>query len=208
MIPMTRSGLAGAAAYLAGRDRDFARILRADGVPPLWARRPGFQTLLRIILEQQVSLASAQAALRRLAAGVRPLTPERVLAAGPSHLMRLGLTRQKAVYCHNLADALCNDGLNLRALAAMDDDTARAHLVAIKGVGPWTADIYLLMALRRPDIWPAGDLALAKAARVVKRLRQVPSQARLAEIAEDWQPFRAVAARMLWHHYLRGLWEP
>ena len=202
---MTRSDLARAAVRLAARDRDLARILRTDGVPPLWGRRPGFRTLLRIILEQQVSLASAQAACRRLEAGVRPLTPQQVLALGALRLRRLGITRQKAAYCINVSRALCDDGgLDLRALAAFDDDAVRARLVRIKGIGPWTADIYLVMAMRRPDVWPAGDVALAKALRVVKRLRTTPSAARMSEIAEGWRPFRAVAARMLWHHYLLG----
>jgi DNA-3-methyladenine glycosylase II len=205
---LTERALAEAAARLAERDRDLARILRTDGVPPLWARPPGFGTLLRIILEQQVSLASARAAYRRLVAGVRPLTPRRLRALGSARVRRLGITRQKAAYCVNLSHAVCSGGLDLRALRTLDDDAARSHLVRIKGIGPWTADIYLLMAVRRPDIWPVGDVALAKAVRTVKHLRRLPSPARLSEIAEAWRPFRAVAARMLWQHYLLEIEEP
>jgi len=199
---LTKRSLAEAAAHLSGRDRDLAGILSAHGVPPLWARRPGFPTLLRIVLEQQVSLASARAAYRRLAAGVVPLTPDRCLRLGASHLRGLGITRQKAAYCVNIAEAVHRGEFDLRDLARMDDETARAALVRIKGIGPWTADIYLLMAMRRPDVWPAGDVALVKAVRAVKRLRSLPSPARMCRISEPWRPFRAVAARMLWQHYL------
>jgi DNA-3-methyladenine glycosylase II len=204
LAPLTRRALSSAAVHLAARDRDLARILAEDGVPPLWARRPGFKTLVRIILEQQVSLASARAVFRRLETGAGPLTPERLLAAGPARLRRLGITRQKAAYCVNLARALNHGGFDLRALMTLDDDAARARLLRIKGIGPWTTDIYLLMAMRRPDIWPGGDVALAKAVRVVKGLRTPPTSARLQEMAEEWRPFRAVAARMFWHHYLRN----
>lgn len=208
MTSLTGRTLAAAAVHLAGRDRDLARILKADGVPPLWARRPGFSTLLRIILEQQVSLASARAAFRRLETGVTPLTPERLLAGGDAHLRSLGITRQKAEYCISLSRAVHRDGLDLPAMAKMDDEAARVHLMRVKGIGPWTADIYLLMAMRRPDIWPSGDVALARAVCAVKRLRKPLSGVRLSEVADAWRPFRAVAARMLWHHYLLTRREP
>ncbi len=195
--------LAEAAADLANRDRDLARTLKTHGVPPLWGRRPGFQTLVRIILEQQVSLASAQAAYRRLAAGVAPLTPERMLALGAAHVRGLGVTRQKAGYCLNLAEAIQEGGVDLRALARMDDAAARAALVRIKGIGNWTADIYLLMAMRRPDVWPSGDVALAKALQQLKGLRVLPSVERQTDMAQAWRPYRSVAARMLWQHYLK-----
>jgi DNA-3-methyladenine glycosylase II len=198
---LTRDGLADGARRLAARDRDLARLLKRDGVPPLWARPPGFTTLLRIILEQQVSLASGRAALRRLEAGVVPFTPERFLALGAEHVRTLGITRQKARYCIDLARALRDGGLDLRALARMDDATARAALLRVNGIGPWTADVYLLMAMRRPDVWPGGDLALVKAACAVKRL---PDPARLEHVSDAWRPYRAIAARMLWQHYLRG----
>lgn len=200
---MSRKSLAEAAASLAERDRDLARTFETHGVPPLWGRRPGFQSLVRIIMEQQVSLASAQAAYRRLAVGVAPLTPERLLALGALHVRGLGVTRQKAGYCLNLAEAIQGGEIDLRALARMDDAEARAALVRIKGIGNWTADIYLLMAMRRPDVWPSGDVALAKAMQRLKRLRKLPSAERQTDIARVWRPYRSVAARMLWQHYLR-----
>ncbi|MBI4572804.1 MAG: DNA-3-methyladenine glycosylase 2 family protein [candidate division NC10 bacterium] len=132
----------------------------------------------------------------------RPITPDRCLRLGASHLRRLGITRQKAAYCVNIAAAIHRGEIDLEALARMDDETARAALVRIMGIGMWTADIYLLMAMRRPDVWPAGDAALVKAVRAVRRLRKLPSPARMRKISETWRPFRAVAARMLWQHYL------
>jgi DNA-3-methyladenine glycosylase II len=202
-MPLTRESLSMAAERLARRDKDLARLLRINGVPPLWARRPGFPTLIRIILEQQVSLASARAVFRRLVEGVAPFTPERFTKLGASHLRSLGITRQKAAYCIQVAEAVCERRLDLRVLAGMDDPAAIAGLTQVKGIGPWTADIYLLMALRRPDIWPAGDVALGKAMGDAKQLHELPSQDELLQIAEAWRPFRAVAARILWHDYLR-----
>jgi len=197
--------LAEAADALATKDRDLARLLKRDGVPPLWARRPGFATLIRIVFEQQVSLASAAATYRRLTDDLAPLTPERILAAGASHLRSLGITRQKAAYCINVAEAIRTSDLDLKAVGRSDDDSAIGALTRVSGVGPWTAIIYLLMALRRPDVWPAGDIALAAAAQNVKGLRKRPTPEELTELAESWRPYRAAAARMLWQHYLNGL---
>ncbi|MBT8485122.1 MAG: DNA-3-methyladenine glycosylase 2 family protein [Phycisphaerales bacterium] len=191
-----------AVATLAGADADLAAVVDRIGTPPLWGRPPGFATLVRIILGQQVSLGSADAAYRRLQATVGRVCPGSVAAAAESRLRRAGLTRQKAAYCRNLAIAVTSGGLSLKTVATLDDAAARAQLVRVPGIGPWTADIYLLMALRRPDIWPDGDLALIKAAQRVKRLRQPPDSATLRTLASAWSPWRAVAARVLWHEYL------
>jgi len=199
---LTADRVAGAARALARRDRDLARILARHGAPPLWARRPGFETLARIILEQQISLASAAATARRLVAGLGGLTAPLCVAAGEARIRELGVTRQKAGYLVGLARAVEDGALDLASLGRRPDDEVRAVLVGVKGIGPWSANIYLLMALRRPDVWPAGDLALATAARAVKRLRRAPSPAALDRLAEPWRPYRAVAARMLWQHYL------
>jgi DNA-3-methyladenine glycosylase II len=202
---LTKTHLADAVRALARRDEDLARVFRANGVPPLWARRPGFITLVRIILEQQVSLASADATYRRLTNDLGALTPDRMLAAGTTHLRSLGITRQKAAYCLNVAEAIRTGDLDLPAVGRSDDDTAIETLTRIKGVGPWTAEVYLLMALRRPDVWPSGDIALATAVQSVKRLRDRPTPPELVEIGEAWRPYRATAARILWQHYLNGL---
>jgi DNA-3-methyladenine glycosylase II len=202
--PLTRAALAEAARSLARRDADLARVLARHGPPPLWARPAGFATLARIILEQQVSLASAAAVFRRIEIGLGRFTPGAVAAAGEARIRALGVTRQKASYLVRLARTVESGRLDLAALARLPDDEAHAALVRLEGIGPWSADIYLLMALRRPDVWPAGDLALATAAHAVKRLRRRPSPERLARLAEPWRPYRSVAARILWQHYLRG----
>jgi len=200
--PLTRHDLPEAARHLAGRDRDLQRILEAHGPPPLWGRRPGFPTLVRIILEQQVSLASAGAIFRRLRLGVVPFTPARFVELQAAGLRLLGVTRQKAAYCVHAARAVGSGRLDLRAVARLDDAAVASTLTRLKGVGPWTADIYLLMALRRPDVWPAGDVALVQAVRRVKRLRGDASPERVAHLADTWRPYRSVAARMMWQHYL------
>ena len=199
---LTEAGLRRAARALAERDRDLARVLERHGPPPLWAREPGFHTLVLIILEQQVSLASARAAFGRLERLASPLTPRSLLALGDAELRAAGFSRQKTAYCRHLASLVSAGELDIEGLARLPDEEARAALLRVKGVGPWTADIYLLMALRRPDVWPTGDLALAAAAQEVKRLPARPTSAALDRLAESWRPFRAVAARLLWHHYL------
>jgi DNA-3-methyladenine glycosylase II len=160
--------------------------------------------LIHIILEQQVSLASARAAFNRLCACVSPLTPASFLTLDDNTLRNTGFSRQKAGYSRHLAQAILAGDLDLDAVARQDDAGARAMLLALKGIGPWTADIYLLMALRRPDIWPAGDLALQIAMQRVKRLASRPTLAEMETLAEPWRPWRAVAARLLWHRYLQG----
>jgi len=187
---------------LSARDRDLARVIQRYGPPPLWARRPGFATLVRIILEQQVSLASAEAAYGRLQSVAGRVTPRHVAATTEGRLREAGLTRQKAAYCHALARALLAGTLDLAAIAKLSDEAVRAIMLQLPGVGPWTADIYLLMALRRTDVWPVGDLALARAAQQVKRLRRLPNSEQLTRMARAWAPWRAVAARILWHSYL------
>jgi DNA-3-methyladenine glycosylase II len=172
------------------------------GIPPLWEREPGFATLLLIILEQQVSLASARATYDRLLARTGTPTPDALLALGAGALRSIGFSRQKAEYARDLARAVIDGEFDCAALESMPDETARTMLMARRGIGAWSADVYLLMALRRPDVWPAGDLALQVAAQDVKGLAERPSPARLESLAEDWRPWRSVAARLLWQHYL------
>jgi DNA-3-methyladenine glycosylase II len=201
-MSLTDATLPAALADLTARDPRLARIVADFGPPPLWDREPGFPTLLRIILEQQVSLASARAAFDRLLVVASPLTPERFLELDDVTLKVAGFSRQKTGYGRNLALAILSGELDLDGLDALDDAAARAELIRVKGIGRWTADIYLLMALRRPDVWPAGDLALAVAAQRALALPSVPSPVELEAIGAAWQPWRAVAARLLWHFYL------
>jgi DNA-3-methyladenine glycosylase II len=171
----------------------------------MWARRPGFSTLIQIILEQQVSLASAASIFARLKKNVVPFHPERMIQLGEGHLKSLGLTRQKAAYSLHLAQSLRDKRLNLSQLSRLSDADAKAVLMELKGIGSWSADIYLLMALRRADIWPASDLALAIAITKLKQLLSKPALNELSNMAEEWRPFRSVAARMLWQYYLATL---
>ena len=188
--------------YLTRRDPDMASIRKEVGSPPMWVRDPGFPTLVRIILEQQVSLASARAAFNKLNASASPLTPCRFLELDDELLKSIGFSRQKAAYCRNLAESIINGHLDLDRLPEMDAAAAAAALRRVKGIGQWTADIYLLVALRRPDAWPSGDLALAVAVQMVKGLSRRPSPDKMEKISQVWRPWRAVAARMLWHYYL------
>ena len=199
---LTEASLLEAVGELAARDPDMAEIAANFGPPPLWARPPGFPTLIYIILEQQVSLASARAAFDRLQAAASPLTPESFLQLDDAELQGIGFSRQKAGYGRILANALLNNLLDLESLATLPDDQVRLALLAIKGIGPWTAEIYLLMALLRPDAWPSSDLALGQAARRVKRLPGPPGPDELARLGEAYRPWRSVAARLLWHDYL------
>jgi DNA-3-methyladenine glycosylase II len=200
---LTRTSLLQGVSVLAARDRRFARIVADYGPPPLWARPQGFTTLTRIILEQQVSLASAATLYRKFELRFDGMpTAERVANAGEPALHAVGFTRQKARYVAGLATQLADGRVSLRRIARLPDAEAAAALVEINGVGPWTAGVYLLMALRRPDVWPPGDLGLHKSLAEVRHLPQVPSSDEAAEFAHRWRPWRAVAARLLWHSYL------
>jgi DNA-3-methyladenine glycosylase II len=157
---------------------------------------------VQIILEQQVSLASANAAFKRLLEATNPLTPKNFLRLDDGELRRIGFSRQKAGYVRGLSSSILQGNLNLSELENRDDGEARVELMKIKGIGPWTADIYLLIALDRPDVWPAGDLALVKAVRVLHGFPNLPSLEEMERVAAPWKPWRAVAARILWHFYL------
>jgi DNA-3-methyladenine glycosylase II len=200
--PLTQKTLALAARELAARDELLAAIHARYGDPPLWQRATGFRTLVHIILEQQVSLSSAKSMLLRLETAIQPFTPERFIELGDHYLRGLGVTRQKSAYLLHLAESIVSGQLSLRGLSRLSDEQALVRLTGIKGIGLWSANIYLLMALRRADIWPAGDLALAVAVKELKGLAARPSPEELEEIAEQWRPHRAVAARMLWQYYL------
>jgi len=199
---LTETDLPAAVAVLAARDPGLAAIAERFGVPPLWAREPGFPTLVHLILEQQVSLASARAAFDRLLAATGPLTPASLLRLDDAELLAIGFSRQKARYARALAESVATGAVDLDALPDLEDDEVDRRLTTVPGIGPWTATIYRLMVLLRPDAWPVGDIALAQAVAETRGLAGRPTQDELRAIAEDWRPWRAVAARMLWHHYL------
>ena len=199
---LTADALARAVDELAVRDGDLAGIVARHGLPPLWDRAPGFATLLHLVLEQQVSLASAQAAYDRLRAAADPLTPSRFLELTDAELLAIGFSRQKARYGRALAEAIESGALDLESLETLDDDAVHEALQAVPGIGPWTSSVYLLMVLLRPDLWPVGDIALAESVGQVKGLGRRPDAAEMAVLGEAWRPWRSVAARLLWHDYL------
>ena len=187
---------------LAEKDPDLYEVRARLGYPPIWTREPGFASLIHIILEQQVSLKAAATMFQRLASHLGSVTPELVQRAGEPELRRVGLTRQKSRYCVELANRITDGKLDLAQVEKLDDVQGRSHLLEVPGLGPWTVDIYYMMALRRPDVWPQGDLALASAIQDIKNLDARPTKEEQLAFAEQWAPWRAVAARMLWMHYL------
>jgi DNA-3-methyladenine glycosylase II len=198
---LTYRSLRAAVRTLAGNDPSIAASVRRFGVPPLWGREPSFATLVHLILEQQVSLASALAAFERLRLATGGVTPETFLPLDDGTLRGVGFSRQKTGYARGLALALL-DGFDLARLERLPDDEVRRELTGLRGIGPWTADIYLTMCLCRPDVWPRGDLALATGAMELLALPARPSEPELDAITERWRPHRAVAARVVWNHYL------
>ncbi|HXQ40645.1 MAG TPA: hypothetical protein VN821_05220 [Candidatus Udaeobacter sp.] len=193
--------LAKALKALCRQDRDLARALAEAGTPPPRSRPAGFASLVDIVLAQQVSTASHRAIAQRLLDKVGSVTPESLLSLVEADFAAIGFSRQKVVYARGLAEAVAEGRLDLMRVARLADEEAMAELVGLKGVGRWTAEIYLMFCLGRPDVLPAGDLALREAAGVVKRKRKRPLEADLRRMGESWRPWRSVAARLLWHYY-------
>jgi DNA-3-methyladenine glycosylase II len=193
-----------ACALLADEDESLAGAILRWGVPEFWHRHAGFGTLVLLILEQQVSLESGAAMYRRLTRLTGQVDPGSVISAGEDALRSIGVTRQKAAYLMGLARQVVTGALDLQAVAAAPTETARGMLMAVKGIGAWTADAYLLSALRRPDVWPVGDRALQVGAGEVLGMAATPNEEELGLIGEPWRPVRAAAARLIWHTYLRG----
>jgi len=187
---------------LASADQDLAMIIGAHRYPPMWTRPNTFETLVHIILEQQVSLASALAALNKLRERLQPITPESFLALTDQELKACYFSRQKTVYTRGLAGALVSGELDLEALAGLPDADVRSRLITLKGIGNWTIDVYLMFVLQRSDIFPIGDLAAVNALRRVKGLSRDVSREHIAQVAAGWQPYRTVATMLLWHLYL------
>lgn len=187
---------------IAGSDPELRQVIARYGYPPLWSRPAGFQTLVHIILEQQVSLASAQAALDKLKGKIGTVTPEKILLLSEAELKTCYFSRQKANYVKLLAGAIHSGKIVLEQFCYRPDDRIRKQLKEIKGIGDWTADIYLLMALQRTDIFPIGDLAMVSSLKKLKHLPVKTSPTTLLEMASGWRPYRSIATMILWHHYL------
>jgi DNA-3-methyladenine glycosylase II len=200
--PLTKRSLAAACRSLAGTDPIFRRVHETYGTPPLWDRPANFATLLQIILEQQVSLASAKACFDKLSARLGEVTPERLLKLTDAELRTDGFSRQKTAYGRHLSEAILNGDIDLPGLSELSDTEVKAALIKLKGIGEWTSDIYLLMALLRSDVMPKGDIALHAAYQKLTGIDKRPHSEEFLVIAERWKPFRSAAARLLWHFYL------
>lgn len=187
---------------LAARDKDLYSIIQEHGYPPMWTRPNTFETLVHIILEQQVSLASAWAALKQLQEKTKKLSPAKILTLSDEELRACYVSRQKMVYIRGLAQAIKDKQLNLDELATKTDDEVRSRLTVLKGIGNWTVDVYLMFVLQRTDIFPIGDLAAVNAMKRAKNLAKDTPKESLITLAAQWAPFRTIATMILWHHYL------
>jgi DNA-3-methyladenine glycosylase II len=188
---------------VASRDADLKRIISNYGYPSPWIRPNTFQTLILSILEQQVSLASAYAAFNRLRKKIGVVTPKKIAALTDAELRDCYFTRQKIVYARGLAQAVLTKQINLRKMEQLSDQEVYAKLIPLKGIGPWTIDVYLMHALRRTDPFPLGDIALVNSLKKVKRMRATVSKERMLAVAAKWKPFRSIAAFILWHAYMQ-----
>lgn len=201
MFTLSDETMAEGLAYLSARDADLARIVEQFGPPKLRRQPPGFATILQIILGQQVSRSAAAAMYDKLCAAIGPPLPAAFLTLDDETLRSIGFSRQKGRYGRALATEMVEKRLDLDRLGRSDDDTVRAALTALPGIGPWSAEIYLLFALRRSDAWPASDLGVIVGAQKIKGLTDRPNRQEMEAMAEAWRPWRGLATFLLWHGY-------
>jgi DNA-3-methyladenine glycosylase II len=188
---------------LTKRDADLAAIIRSHGYPPMWTRPASFQSLILFILEQQVSLASAYAAFKKLKEKIGFVTPAKILLLTDTELRACYFSRQKIIYARELATAVQSKKLILKKLTTKHEDDIRSDLKKIKGIGDWTVDVYLMHSLQRTDLFPLGDIALVNSLKEVKQLPKDISKDEMLKIAEPWRPYRTIAAMILWHVYIK-----
>lgn len=188
---------------LARRDTELAAIIREHGHPPMWTRPATFQTLILIILEQQVSLASAYAAFKKLKEKIGYVTPAKILELSDAEMRACYFTRQKTGYARELALAVQSRELKLSQLSSLPDEEVRSQMIRLKGIGHWTIDVFLMHALQRTDLFPLGDIALVNSLKETKNLPAHTSKNEMLQIAEAWRPYRTIAAMILWHSYIR-----
>jgi DNA-3-methyladenine glycosylase II len=188
---------------LAGKDPVLKAILKNYGYPPIYKRIQSFETLIHIILEQQVSLASAKAALHKLKERLGTVTAKKLLRLSDSELQNCYFSRQKIIYSRHLAKAIVSGTLVLKTLPAKSDETIRAELTAIKGIGNWTTDVYLMMCLQRADLFPIGDIALVNSVKHELMLPKETPKETILELAENWRPWRSIASFLFWHAYIK-----
>ena len=197
---ITKITFAEGAKELGRRDKDFARLVKKIGLPSLRSRATGYGTILKVICGQQVSTSAAAAIGGRLDAIEKPMTPKTALKLGPDKLRAVGLSGQKVDYALGIATAIEAGEFSFRRVARMEDEAAIEEMITLKGIGRWSAEVYLLFALRRPDLWPVDALGVVKGLMHLKGLKARPSRDELIDMAEAWRPWRSVAARLLWHH--------
>ena len=188
---------------LAKKDRDLRTIIKQYGYPPMWTRPATFQTLILFILEQQVSLASAYAAFKKLKEKVGYVTPAKILLLTDAELRSCYFSRQKIIYARELAKAVQSKQLRLNKIAVCHEDEIRLELKKIKGIGDWTVDVYLMHALQRTDLFPLGDIALVNSLKEIKELHPQTTKEDMLSIAESWRPYRTIASMILWHAYIK-----
>jgi DNA-3-methyladenine glycosylase II len=188
---------------LAKKDTDLAAIIKNHGHPPMWTRPASFQSLILFILEQQVSLASAYAAFKKLKEKIGFVTPARILSLSDAELRACYFSRQKIIYARELATAVQKKKLILKRLKHGHEDEVRLELKKIKGIGDWTVDVYLMHSLQRTDLFPLGDIALVNSLKEVKQLHKHITKEEMLKIAEPWRPYRTIAAMILWHAYIQ-----
>jgi DNA-3-methyladenine glycosylase II len=189
---------------LAKKDAHIRQILQQHGYPPMWQRKPNFETLIHIILEQQVSLASAKAALNRLKETLGGIiTPKKLLALSDPEMKESYFSRQKIIYARHLATELISGRLSIKKICGLPDDQIRNELKKIKGIGDWTVDVFLLMALQRKDIFPVGDLAMISSLKKTKQLPMDTSKEEILKLSASWIPHRSIAAMIFWHAYIQ-----
>ncbi|HEY6504412.1 MAG TPA: DNA-3-methyladenine glycosylase 2 family protein [Chitinophagaceae bacterium] len=189
---------------LARKDKALKAVIKQHGYPPMWTRPAIFQTLILTILEQQVSLASAYAAFKKLKQKIGFITPSKILAMSDEDLRACYFSRQKMVYARCLAEAIQTKQLSLKKLSLATDDEIRVELKKIKGIGDWTVDVYLMHALQRTDLFPLGDIALVNSLKEVKKLHPQITKEEMLVIAEPWRPYRTIASMILWHAYIQN----
>ena len=188
---------------LSKKDKHLRSIIKQYSYPPMWTRTASFQTLIHIILEQQVSLASARAALNKLKEKLGRITPEKLIALSDEEMRACYFSRQKMVYARGLAEAFVSKEIILKNFSKLEDAEIRQQLKTIKGIGDWTVDVFLLFALQRTDVFPLGDLAMVNALKEVKQLPKETKQEKLLKLAEQWRPYRSIATMLLWHYYIQ-----
>ena len=186
---------------VAAKDKDLQAIIKEYGYPPLWIRPNSFETLVLTILEQQVSLASAYSAYKKLKEQIK-ITPQNLVMLTDEELRSCYLSRQKIIYTKELANAILTKKIKLKKFESLPDDMVRTELKALKGIGDWTVDIYLLHALRRTDIFPIGDLALVNSIKMVKQLSSITKD-ELGELSKKWKPYRSITTMLFWHYYIK-----